>query len=596
MKMVSNRDQAKFDRAQWQLKVIVPCWMTQISLFIIIVGVSSYLLANAMKDNEEERGTAIAWECITIGVAVISIFCTAYEIFKTVAEALTPRDVMISSLIKITGTILSMIMTGVMSGTTMWKWSIGSQVAHGLSIICILIMASYGALKWRVLAQYDDYHHPANVKPFGFKSDLKNKTLHSRNLSDEDWDVERQADWVVGDEPLGNTVNISSSAPMAASPEPAPTGTRARGSSFLKMGGRLDFSISRDVKTVNENGSHSRSNSASALMNMDTSYESQTQIPTTTATTNIEPTSPPPAAAASASSPPPTGRQRSASYISVTGTGVDRRASYNHTRDTSFDDLGSAIGPRLLSQQQSHNSNLKNDVDDALGAEFGWGSASRTVRNSLGRAPSDGSETGVVLGSVPERREDDDGNDEFEAAGAGGEDRRRREVEEASRALLGGGMQDEEGEGLGTSVVPAVLRPAAAGGRPRGVSETIEFVVTPPPRTSTESRRDLDVKCARATHDFLRDVFPVPASEGRIFLLPPPGGQDSQDQGGDAVFVLPYLAVLVDNVRQVRDRLGRRGVRCREVVAGEEDGLEWVEFSDPDGYRWRVARLVWGGV
>lgn len=74
------------------------------------------------------------WECITIGVAVISIFCTAYEIFKTVAEALTPRDVMISSLIKITGTILSMIMTGVMSGTTMWKWSIGSQVAHGLSM------------------------------------------------------------------------------------------------------------------------------------------------------------------------------------------------------------------------------------------------------------------------------------------------------------------------------------------------------------------------------------------------------------------------------------------------------------------------------
>lgn len=484
MKMVSNRDQAKFDRAQWQLKVIVPCWMTQISLFIIIVGVSSYLLANAMKDNEEERGTAIAWECITIGVAVISIFCTAYEIFKTVAEALTPRDVMISSLIKITGTILSMIMTGVMSGTTMWKWSIGSQVAHGLSIICILIMASYGALKWRVLAQYDDYHHPVNVKPFGFKSDLKNKTLHSRNLSDEDWDVERQADWVVGDEPLGNTVNISSSAPMAASPEPAPTGTRARGSSFLKMGGRLDFSISRDVNTVNENGSHSRSNSASALMNMDTSYESQTQISTTTATANIEPTSPPPAAAASASSPPPTGRQRSASYISVTGTGVDRRASYNHTRDTSFDEyvqqrrnrkssqgqhqqhrsqdsssssgsnsgsassrvsLGSAIGPRLLSQQQSHNSNLKNDVDDALGAEFGWGSASRTssqdsvmaggvppgiavaggavagaksVRNSLGRAPSDGSEAGVVLGSVPERREDDDGNDEFEAAGA----------------------------------------------------------------------------------------------------------------------------------------------------------------------------------
>lgn len=60
MKMVNNRDRAKFDRAQWLLKVLVPCWMTQISLFMIIVGVSSYLLSNAMKDNDEERGTAIA--------------------------------------------------------------------------------------------------------------------------------------------------------------------------------------------------------------------------------------------------------------------------------------------------------------------------------------------------------------------------------------------------------------------------------------------------------------------------------------------------------------------------------------------------------
>lgn len=430
-------------------------------------------------------------------------------------------------------------------------------------------MASYGAWKWRVLAQYDDYHHPANVKPFGFKSDLKNKTLHSRNLSDEDWDVERQADWVVGDGPLGNTINISSPAPMAASPEPTPTGTRARGSSFIKMGGRLDYSINRDINVVNENGSHSRSNSASALMNVDTSYEPQTQIPTTTATaTATEPTSPPPAAAAAAasSSPPPTGRQRSASYISVTGTGVDRRASYNHTRDTSFDEYvqqrrgqknnsqhqnhrsqdsnassnsnsnsGSAssrssigpaaMGPRLPSLNPSSTTTLKDDVDDALGAEFGWGSASRTssqdsvmaggtpagiavaggavagarsVRNSLGRAPSDGSEAGVVLGSVPERREGEDDDDGYEAAGVGGEELRRRDFEEASRALLGGGMQEEEGEG--TIVYPAALRPAGGGGRPRGVSETIEFVVTPPPRTSAEGRRDMRKTWGAAYH------------------------------------------------------------------------------------------------
>lgn len=60
--------------------------------------------------------------------------CTVYEVFKTVAEALTPRDMMVSGIIKITGTTLCMIMTGVMSDTTMWKWSIGMQVAHGLSM------------------------------------------------------------------------------------------------------------------------------------------------------------------------------------------------------------------------------------------------------------------------------------------------------------------------------------------------------------------------------------------------------------------------------------------------------------------------------
>lgn len=60
MKLVNIRDQAKFDRAQWLLKVLVPCWMVQISLFIILVGVSGYLLSNTMKDSEEERGTAVA--------------------------------------------------------------------------------------------------------------------------------------------------------------------------------------------------------------------------------------------------------------------------------------------------------------------------------------------------------------------------------------------------------------------------------------------------------------------------------------------------------------------------------------------------------
>lgn len=362
---------------------------------------------------------------------------------------------------------------------------------------------------------------------------------------------------------------------MAASPEPAPTGTtRARGSSFMKVGGRLDFSLTRDISSVNEQGSHSRSNSASALMSAVTSYEPQTQIPSgtannnnnTTTTTTPEPTSPPPAAAATAAAAgsPPTGRQRSASYISVTGTGLDRRTSYNHTRDTSFDEYvqqrrssrngqgqgqarqhksqgsndssnsGSAssrsslgsLGPRLvLSQSRSatthmhkhsksngngSSTSLKDEVDEAMGAEFGWGSASRTSsqesvmaggtplgiavgggavagargghEGGLGRAPSDGSEAGV-LGSVPEGP-----GDELESEGGAG---RRGGVEEARRALLGEGEGEgeEDGGGVGMTVYTDVE--VGGGGRPRGMSETIEFVVTPPPRTSSEERRDM---------------------------------------------------------------------------------------------------------
>lgn len=60
MKLINIRDQAKFDRAQWLLKVLIPCWMIQISLFIILVGMSGYLLSNTMKDEAEERGTAVA--------------------------------------------------------------------------------------------------------------------------------------------------------------------------------------------------------------------------------------------------------------------------------------------------------------------------------------------------------------------------------------------------------------------------------------------------------------------------------------------------------------------------------------------------------
>lgn len=381
----------------------------------------------------------------------------------------------------------------------------------------MLALGSYAAWTWRCLAQYDDYDQPGNVKPFGFKSDRKEKFLHSRNESD-DWDVELRASWATREIAMGNAVDITSPPPTAPSVEPATTETRPRGSSFVKVGGRLNFSLTNDVHATNEHASRSRANSSSTLLGRITpGLDSQPSSPPLEATEISIP-------------------KRPASYISVTGTGMDRRASYNHTRDTAFEEyvkqhrakmsqssIASSSGggarsssaPLMTRSRAQSNAELttaapepqylqkfKNDVDDALGSAFGWGKGSRSssldsvmaggeppaiavgggavpsaksVRNSLGRAPSDGSERGAV-GSMPEEGgDDDDGQEGVD------EDTRRRNVSEASRALLGGGGEDEE-----IREIPESLRPACGGiTRPRALSETIEFIVTPPPATPT---------------------------------------------------------------------------------------------------------------
>lgn len=272
------------------------------------------------------------------------------------------------------------------------------------------------------------------------------------------------------------------------------------------------------MDATNEHASRSRANSSSALLGRITPIsESQPQSPPNEAADLVIP-------------------KRPVSYISVTGTGLDRRASYNHTRDTAFEEYvkqhrarmsqgsiasnsggRSSSAPLTRSRAQSNVERtssaqqqvqkFKNDVDDALGQAFGWGKGSRSssldsvmaggeppaiavgggavppaksVRNSLGRAPSDGSERGAV-GSMPEEGGDDDNKDDDSQEGVD-EDTRQRNVSEASRALLGGGGDDED-----IRAIPESLRPACGGiTRPRALSETIEFIVTPPPATPTE--------------------------------------------------------------------------------------------------------------
>lgn len=370
------------------------------------------------------------------------------------------------------------------------------------------------------MAEYDDYHLPGNVKPFGFKSDLKERgfNTHSRVLSEDlDWDPDLE---------FGNNVEIvsgSSPALMAPSPgEPSHSYTAAirdSVSSFTKLTGRMNFSLSNDVNEANNNNNsaqRSRSGTASSLMATETAYDPVAQQMAENTNESETTTT--------------TGRPRAASYISVTGSGSDRRVSYNHTRDTSYEEYvrgqkdkrrtsrhisqgsdsnfssstssvgspptastatvpGSGVASRDSAAAYRLSLNLKTEVDDALSSQFGWGNASRSssmdsemaggqppaiavgggavkppknVRDSLGRAPSDGSEKVTFENTSEESSEDNAEDDDAE--------RTRENRDEASRALLGGDREDDVQH-------PDLLRP----GRPK--SEAIAFVVTPPPKS-----------------------------------------------------------------------------------------------------------------
>lgn len=158
--MGKHRDQAKFDRAEWKLRILLPCWVAQISLLLILLGISAYLLANAMKDDVEVRGTAIAyvhipsprnslvtlaivklttdrvtyirWEAINIGYSVIAVLLTGFEMIRTILECLTPKNLLSANLAKLFGVILCMIMDGLVTGTDLNGWADGTFVIHSL--------------------------------------------------------------------------------------------------------------------------------------------------------------------------------------------------------------------------------------------------------------------------------------------------------------------------------------------------------------------------------------------------------------------------------------------------------------------------------
>lgn len=76
--------------------------------------------------------TSSRWECTNIGISVIALLLTAYEILRTVTEGLTPKTMLVTNLVKLFGGVLCMIMDGMVTGTSLDGWSDGTLVTHGL--------------------------------------------------------------------------------------------------------------------------------------------------------------------------------------------------------------------------------------------------------------------------------------------------------------------------------------------------------------------------------------------------------------------------------------------------------------------------------
>lgn len=74
------------------------------------------------------------WSALNLSFSTISAFLTGFEVFKTVTETLTPKIVLASNLVKLFGIAVSLIMDGLITGTTLNGWAEGTLVIHSLLV------------------------------------------------------------------------------------------------------------------------------------------------------------------------------------------------------------------------------------------------------------------------------------------------------------------------------------------------------------------------------------------------------------------------------------------------------------------------------
>ncbi|KAF3059741.1 hypothetical protein GL218_04842 [Daldinia childiae] len=246
-----------------------------------MMGLFSYRLSRTSKTWRDQQAQGedptveFVWETVNVSFSFISLVIVFVSIARFIAEVLTPLPLLFGNIINLalTSAVLALDIVVYVRYADR-RYSLIGLVMDCILMFFTIIPTFYSVTIYRRLLNYDDYHIPGNIKPYGYAS------------AEEPEETAYRSSWLEPPVPYDPT-------------NPSVTVTRPRSVSAASR--RISLALS----------SH--------------------------------PPSPQP-------TPP------------VVEPMMERRASYDHKRDTKFDEY----------VRHRSGSYTKADVERALGVEFGW--------------------------------------------------------------------------------------------------------------------------------------------------------------------------------------------------------------------------------
>ncbi|ORY58767.1 uncharacterized protein BCR38DRAFT_376712 [Pseudomassariella vexata] len=257
----SHRDQAHFGRAKWRKRVLLPCWIIQVALLLSLMGIFSYRLSNTISGFEAEkvRGAVpmveFVWECFNIGFALISFIINLIQISKFIAEALTPFAMMFGNIISLVLSLAVLALDVVVYIQRADRhYSIVALAMDCALLLFTIIPTIYGAIVYRRLLKYDDYHLPHNVKHFGFSAEAETANNPSRPSLSASPAVPYDPTNSASSRPRGPSFTFRrTSSNASVSPQPRPTDER-RASYGHKRDTQFDEYVARRSSIILQEG------------------------------------------------------------------------------------------------------------------------------------------------------------------------------------------------------------------------------------------------------------------------------------------------------------------------------------------------------